>query len=556
MRTIPIKPLPPAPMRTQVHAALISLLALAVDWPVAGLGAPPPPAPDFDLPKWKTNEQVKLTDFAGQIVVLDFFAYWCVPCRQASAEIESGIQKFYVGKAGNPYGAPVRVVAVNIEADNPSKTAKFIQDAGADFVVNDPQGALLAKLDGASTPFIVVIDGTHATKENPDFRILYKRAGFEGTKKLRQIIDAVEPPAPVAAKASLHKIKTTDEATGPPVANKGGVAFEAMLASDIQLTTFNLNYGQKHGGTEWNLSYAHNTYGEDYEPYALFDFLGFAERLEESYDAGQVSLRQKLGDRLTFSAGAGAYSGFTDYRSLWLANYYKQQFDFLPGYTTPAPQGFNAATGLRWEYQPTTGFIEANFFYANDVIAPGYEFDPLLGEAVHGRNRLQTYAPSLKFENVLTSRVRLLNEFQLTLTTDREPRYAYRGALNVALGEHWVARVSGGYTQEDPTLRAWHTGATLEYEFAPRWLVSLSGLYYTDTGEIENSLFISTAAPGLTIWQGGLGLRYAGEQSSFHLTVAPSRSQYEPVEVGTRPFTNLYRDREWISVQAAWSFEF
>ena len=116
--------------------------------------------------------------------------------------------------------------------------------------------------------------------------------------------------------------------------------------------------------------------------------------------------------------------------------------------------------------------------------------------------------------------------------------------------------MSGGYTQEDPTLRAWHTGATLEYEFAPRWLVSLSGLYYTDTGEIENSLFISTAAPGLTIWQGGLGLRYAGEQSSFHLTVAPSWSQYEPVEVGTRPFTNLYRDREWISVQAAWSFEF
>lgn len=546
----------PAKSAAEVRPSLITLLALALVAPTAGLCAPPASAPDFDLPKWKTNEHVKLGDFAGQIVVLDFFAYWCGPCRLASAEIESGVRKFYEGKSGNPHGVPVRVVAVNIEADNPTKTAKFIQDVGADFVVNDAQGALLAKLEGAGTPFIVIIDGTRATKANPDFRILYQRAGFEGTKKLRQVIDAVKPPAPVAAKVSLRKIKTTDEATGPPVAHQGGVAFEALLASDIQLTTFNLNYGQKHGGTEWNLSYAHNTYGEDYEPYASFDFLGFAERLEESYDAGQVAWRQILGDRFTLSAGAGVYSGFTDYRSLWLANYYKQQFSFLPGYLTPAPQGFNVASGLRWEYQPTTGFLEANFYYANNVIAPGYEFDPVRGAAVRGRSRLQTYAPSLKFENVLTRRLRLLNEFQLTLTTDREPRYAYRGALNAALGERWVARVSGGYTQEDPTLQAWHTGVTLEYEIAPRWLVSFSGLYYTDTGEIENSIFISTAAPGLTIWQGGLGLRYAGEKSSFQITVAPSWSQYEPVKVGTRPFTNLYREREWISVQAAWAFEF
>ena len=86
--------------------------------------------------------------------------------------------------------------------------------------------------------------------------------------------------------------------------------------------------------------------------------------------------------------------------------------------------------------------------------------------------------------------------------------------------------------------------------------MSVSGLYYRDTGEIENSLFISTAAPGLEVWQGGLGLRYAGEKSSFQIAVAPSWSDYDPVAVGTRPFTNLYRDRTFISVQAAWAFEF
>ena len=55
---------------------------------------------------------------------------------------------------------------------------------------------------------------------------------------------------------------------------------------------------------------------------------------------------------------------------------------------------------------------------------------------------------------------------------------------------------------------------------------------------------------------GWLGLRYVGERASFSLSAAPLRAEYEPVEVGTRPFTNLYKDRTWISVQAAWAVEF
>jgi thiol-disulfide isomerase/thioredoxin len=511
-------------------------------------------APNFDLAKWNSTERVKLSDFAGQIVVLDFFAYWCAPCRRASEEIETGIQTYYESKRGNPQGAPVRVVAVNIEADNPAKTAEFIKKVGAKFVANDTDAALLEKLGGAGTPFLVILDGTRGSKESPEFQIVYKRAGFEGTKKLRQVIDAIKP-AYTAEKKSARRGSDTERATGPPLAPEGGVAFEALLSSDVQLTTVDFNYGQQKGGTEWNLSYIHNTYGVDYEPYRPFDFLGFAERLDENYHAGQALLRQKVHDPLSLSVSGGAYDGFTDYRSLWLANYYQQQFSFVPGYENPDPQGFNAAAGLRWEYQPTTGFVEANFLYAYDQIAPGYELDAAAGVAMHGRDILHTYAPSLMFENILTLRVRTLNEFQLTLTSGREIRYTYRNSINVALGERWVWRAVGGYTHEEPTLRAWHVGSTLEFELAPRWLVNASGLYYHDTGEIENSLFISTAAPGLETWQAGLGLRYAGEHSSFHLAVAPVWSEYESVEVGTRPFANLYRDRTWLSLQAAWSFE-
>jgi thiol-disulfide isomerase/thioredoxin len=528
-----------------------SLLGLVWFTAIAGGQTAPVSTPDFELSKWQSPEKIKLADFAGEIVVLDFFAYWCAPCRKASAEIEGGIQKYYAAKKGNPHGVPVRVLAVNIERDNPKLTEKFIKAAGLELVANDFDGALLDKLGGAATPFIVVIDGTRATKGQPDFRILLKQEGFSGTKPLRAIIDAIKPPLRTAQARDI-----IEQATAAPVVRQADVSSEALLASDLTITSTVLSYGEKSEVGEWKLSYTHNTIAADYAPFTPFDFLGFAERVDEEYDAGAISWRQKLTDELTALAAGGGYDGFTDYRSVWLANYYRQQFSFVPGYETPAPYGYNLSTALRWEYLPASGFADASFFYSYDEIAPGYEFEPGPGVLLQGRSRLETYSPTLKFENVIHRRIRLLNEFQVAFTSGREARYSYRNSLNFALGERWVLRSLGGYTYENPTLRAWFAGATLEFELTPNWLVSVSGLYYHDTGEIENSAFISTAAPGLETWQGGLGVRYAGEFVSVSLNVAPLWADYEPVAVGTQPFANLYRDRDWISVQAAVTFVF
>ena len=177
----------PKSIQRKVVALVVSALSV-FGWLQSALAAP---APAFDLKQWETNKRVKLEDFAGQIVVLDFFAYWCVPCQRASPELEEKIQKFYTARKGNAHGIPVRVVSINVEESNSKKTAAFIQKGGASLVVNDHAGETLKKYGGQGLPFVVVLDGTRAKPDAPAFEIVYKNAGFEGADKLRKVIDAI-----------------------------------------------------------------------------------------------------------------------------------------------------------------------------------------------------------------------------------------------------------------------------------------------------------------------------------------------------------------------------
>jgi len=40
------------------------------------------PAPTFSLDRLEGTSKVTLADYAGQVVVLNFFASWCIPCKE------------------------------------------------------------------------------------------------------------------------------------------------------------------------------------------------------------------------------------------------------------------------------------------------------------------------------------------------------------------------------------------------------------------------------------------------------------------------------------------
>ena len=144
----------------------------------------------------------------------------------------------------------------------------------------------------------------------------------------------------------------------------------------------------------------------------------------------------------------------------------------------------------------------------------------------------------------------------MTDTTGRELRYGGQASLNWALAENWVLRSTVGYAEEAPRFEAWFVEETLETDIDGRWFFSLTGRWYEDTGEIDDSLLLSSAAPELETWHVGLGIRWQGEHSALKLSGGPYFTRYGALGPYTEPFQNLYRERDWGIVQLAFSTSF
>jgi len=164
-----MKPLPSRKHR--LSRALLGLFTVLVLFPFAGsvlaqlpvirFVRDPDPAPDFKL-KELTGKELSLEAFRGKVVLLNFWATWCGPCR---AEIPELIA------LQNRYKDHLLIIGLLVDDDDEKEIHKVVESEGINYPVAlaDPE-TRLAYGGIAALPTVFVI--------NTEGRVVQKHVGL------------------------------------------------------------------------------------------------------------------------------------------------------------------------------------------------------------------------------------------------------------------------------------------------------------------------------------------------------------------------------------------
>ncbi|MBI4259506.1 MAG: TlpA family protein disulfide reductase [Actinobacteria bacterium] len=133
------------------------------------------PAPDFTASSLAGGGDISLRDFRGEVVVLNFWASWCVPCRQEAPHLQALWERY--GDEG------VQLLGVDYR-DDPAAAKAYEREFGITFPsVEDPAGSLagLYELLGVPTTFLIDVEG----------RIVYRFTGRIDGEVLGRAVDEV-----------------------------------------------------------------------------------------------------------------------------------------------------------------------------------------------------------------------------------------------------------------------------------------------------------------------------------------------------------------------------
>ncbi len=106
-------------------------------------------APDFTL-KSLGGENVRLSELRGQVVMINFWASWCGPCRQEMPLLEALYQRY------NPLG--FELLGVNVEQDV-DDAKRWLADTSVSFpVLLDPTNQLTKMYQVKAMPSTILVD--------------------------------------------------------------------------------------------------------------------------------------------------------------------------------------------------------------------------------------------------------------------------------------------------------------------------------------------------------------------------------------------------------------
>ena len=122
-------------------------------------------APDFTLPG--ADKEIKLSKYKNKVVYVDFWASWCIPCKQSFPWM-SQMQSRYRDQG-------FEIIAINLD-DNRAAANEFLSQLSPEFTIAyDPQGAVaqLYELSVMPTSFLLDRKG----------ELSYVHRGFKGSDR-------------------------------------------------------------------------------------------------------------------------------------------------------------------------------------------------------------------------------------------------------------------------------------------------------------------------------------------------------------------------------------
>ncbi len=168
-------------LKTRHNATLFGrLLSAALAACFAGqlaAAAPSGPAPDFTL-KSRSGENIKLSELRGQVVMINFWASWCGPCRQEMPLLDQLYQRY------QPMG--FTLLGVNVEEDG-TAADKVLKEIPVSFpVLYDNRNQVSERYQVSAMPSTFLID------RDGQVRYLHKgyQPGYEETyqQQIRELV--------------------------------------------------------------------------------------------------------------------------------------------------------------------------------------------------------------------------------------------------------------------------------------------------------------------------------------------------------------------------------